>query len=118
MLYNEFIEKMLVLMSYPIPRLRNAQERLAIQIELQNSYLFEIVEYFMMIKNEYKYNWDIFQNNGNNINKENGEKYMDFKNISHHYEFQEFYDYMITNKVFSYDDAEWLEDAIHEILIE
>jgi hypothetical protein len=43
---------------------------------------------------------------------------MNFNNISHFYEFQEFYDYMITNNIFNYDEAEWLEDAVHEILVE
>lgn len=116
MLFNKFIEKMLELMSYPIPRLKDSQTRLAIQLEVQTKYLAELVDYFMKIKDEYKYNWNIYQNNHNTIEK--GENYFNFNNISHFYEFQEFYDYMITNKIFNYDEAEWLEDAVHEILVE
>lgn len=113
MLYNEFIDKMLVLMSHPINRLRNPVERMTIQFNLQNTYLYKIFEYFMQIKTEYKYNWYIFQ-----CNENRNEKYLKFNNVSHYYEFQEFYDYMITNNVFNFDEAEWLEDAIHEILVE
>ena len=116
MLFNTFIDKMLDLMSNPIMRLRDSQERLTIQFQLQNTYLAEIVNYFMEIRKEYKYNWDCIQANHNTMEK--GENYMNFNNISHFYEFQEFYDYMITNKIFNYDEAEWLEDAVHEILVE
>ena len=76
MLFNTFIDKMLDLMSNPIMRLRDSQERLTIQFQLQNTYLAEIVNYFMEIKDEYKYNWNIYQNNHNTIEK--GENYFNF----------------------------------------
>jgi hypothetical protein len=116
MFFNEFIDKMLCLMAYPIPRLRNQQERLSIQLEIQNNYLFNIVKYFIQIKLEYKYDWNLYQNNYNELLKNN--KYTKFKNITHFNEFQEFYNYMITKNIFNYDEAEFIEDAIHEILVE
>jgi uncharacterized membrane protein len=115
MLFNEFIDKMLCLMAYPIPRLRNQQEKLSIQFEIQNDYLYKIVMYFIQIQQEYKHNWVLYQNNHNQIQKTEKKK---FKNINNFNEFQQFYEYMIKNKIFNYDEAEWIEDAIHEILVE
>lgn len=100
-------------MSAPIPRLRNSQERLTIQIELQNNYIFSLINYFMMLKPEYKYNWDMMQQRYSS----HGD-YAKFHNISKFSEFQEFHNYMITNNIFNFVEAEWLEDAIHEILVD
>ena len=115
MLYNEFIEKMLDIMSAPIPRLRNSQERLAIQIKLQNTYVFNLLNYFMMLKPEYKYNWDMMQSR--TYNALQGD-YLRFNNISKFSEFQDFHNYLITNNIFNVEEAEWLDDAIHEILVD
>jgi hypothetical protein len=113
MLFNEFIDKMLDNMSAPIPRLRNPLERLTIQFELQNDYVFNFINYFMMLLPEYRYNWHIMQKN----DSLNGD-YLSFHNISNFSEFIEFHNYMVTHNIFNFDEAEWLEDAIHEILVE
>ncbi len=100
-------------MSAPIARLRNSQERLTIQIELQNTYIFTLINYFMMLKPVYKYNWDMMQQRYSSYGD-----YAKFHNISKFSEFQEFHNYMITNNIFDFVEAEWLEDAIHEILVD
>jgi len=113
MLCNEFITKMLELMSNPIPRLRNPQESLCIQIELQNYYVSNLIKYFIMLMPEYKYNWDILQ-----IMENRGEIYNNFTSIENIYEFQEFRSYLLAQNIFNHDEVNWLEDAIHEILVE
>jgi hypothetical protein len=108
-------------MSAPIPRLRNSQERLAIQLELQNTYIFNLINYFIMIKLEYKYNWDNMQKKNTFQGAFQGAfqgDYLSFHNISKFSQFMEFHNYMITNNIFDFEEAEWLEDAIQEILVE
>jgi hypothetical protein len=113
MLCNEFITKMLELMSNPIPRLRNPQESLSIQIELQNNYVNNLIKYFIMLMPEYKYNWNILQTMENR-----GEIYNNFTSIENNYEFQEFRLYLLAQNLFNYNEIDWIEDAIHEILVE
>lgn len=104
---------MLILMSNPIARLRNTQECLYIQIELQNNYVNNLIKYLIMLMPEYKYNWDILQ-----IMENRGEIYNNFTSIENIYEFQEFRSYLLTQNIFSHEEIDWLEDAIHEILVE
>jgi hypothetical protein len=113
MLFNEFIDKMLSLMSMPIPRLRNTQECLAIQLELQNNYVSNLVKYFIMLMPEYKYNWENLQHKGHSTST-----YVNFKSIDKYMEYNAFHTYLLANNIFNLDEVEWLEDAIHEILVE
>ena len=113
MLCNAFIAIILELMSNPIPRLRDPLERLSIQIELQTDYIYRFVKYFIMIMPEYKYNWDILQ-----IMENRGEIYNNFTSIENIYQFQEFRSYLLAQNIFNYEEIVWLEDAIHEILVE
>ena len=113
MLFNEFIDKMLLLMSNLIPRLRNPQECLAIQLELQNNYVSNLVKYFIMLMPEYKYNWKNLQHKGHSTSM-----YVNFKSIDKYMEFYELHTYLLANNIFNLEEVEWLEDAIHEILVE
>lgn len=122
MLFNEFIEIMLKSMSYPIIRLQNPQECLAIQLNLHNDYIYNLVNSIINLIPEYKYNWYkmvyVNANNINNISIINRRINLhNFRFIDKYYEFQELYDYIITNNIFTIEEADWLEDAIHEILV-
>jgi hypothetical protein len=66
-----------------------------------------------MLMPEYKYNWDILQ-----IMENRGEIYNNFTSIENIYEFQEFRSYLLAQNIFNHDEVDWLEDAIHEILVE
>ena len=113
MLCNDFIDKMLSLMSNPIPRLRNSLECLHIQIELQNNYVYNLINYFIMLMPEYKYNWESMQ-----IMENRGQIYKNFNSIEKCYKFQDFHSYLLNHNIFNQEEAVWLEDAIHEILVE
>jgi len=114
MSFNDFISAMLNLLAQPIKRLRNPLESLSIQIDLQNNTIFRIIHYFIKIKPKYKYMWETqMLEQRDNYNKSNN-----FQSIDNYNEFKEFYSYMITNNIFSYEEAEWLEDAIHDILVD
>jgi len=114
-LFNEFIDKLLSLLANTIPRLRNAQECLLIQNILQNDCVCNLINNLIIIIPEYKNNWNRLQNKENYID-------IDFANnftpINNFYEFQTFYDYVLTHNIFNHEEADWLDDAIHEILVE
>ena len=105
---NVFIDKLLELMSNPIQRLEDSQERLYIQLSLQNDYIYNLINHFIKILPTYKYSWNLFQS----------QKIVSFTNIDTCYEYLALRDYLLTNNIFNNDEVLWLDDAIHEILVE
>lgn len=109
MLCNEFIDKFLYYMSLPNPRLQNDIIRLHIQMELQDADLFSLIEELIMIIPEYKYCWKNVESrkieNNNIIQISNMEQY------------RVFYNYISNKGLFSNDEIEWFDDAIHNVLI-
>jgi hypothetical protein len=105
---NKFIDKILLKLSLTNPRLQCPITRLHIQIEMQYSTIQFIINYLIMLQPEYRYNWK--------INKHAEYKCMLYLcNIP---AFEELKTYMTKEKLLSFDEADWLDDAIHEILVD
>jgi len=106
MLCNDFISKFLNIMSYPCKRLRDDYTKLHIQLELNNQVIFECIEYFISIQSEYQYKWQLAELN---ISRDT----FDIINTN---EYQKFYKFIDSKGLFTYNELEWIEDAIHDIL--
>ena len=105
---NKFIDSVLHKLSLANPRLRCPITRLHIQIEMQCPNVQNLIEYFLMLQPDYQYHWNLYRNI-NNIQGYN------LTNIS---AFEHLKDYMTYQKLLSFDEADWLEDAIHETLLD
>jgi hypothetical protein len=105
---NQFIDKLLKLLSLVNPRLRCPITKLHIQIEMQYYNVQSLINYFIMLQPEYKYNWKLYHNVNPKVE-------IFLTNIS---AFNELKDYMTREKLLTLDEAEWLEDALHETLID
>ena len=104
---KRLIELMLGNLAKPNPRLRCPITRLHIQIEMQYPSVQSLITYFTMIQPEYKYHWNQYPTTNaiRGFNLTNFSEYTALKN------------YMTGQKLITHDEAEWLEDAIHETLV-
>ena len=109
MLVNEFITLLLNKLELTVPRVRDACLKLHIQIELQNDFAFNLINYFIMLQPEYKYHWELIESNIVNTN---------FLEISKLGEFLDLQMYFVSNNLLEPYEAIWLEDAIHEVLVD
>lgn len=107
MLCNDFIINFLNFMSYLCTRLQDDSIKLHIQIELNNHQIFTYINFFQNIKNEYQYKWHQVELN---VSK-------DTYDIVKTKEYKGFYKFITDKKLFTNDELEWVEDAIHEVLI-
>jgi hypothetical protein len=97
---NKFIEKFLMNLSLANPRLRCPLTRLHIQIEMQSPRVQSLIQYFLMLQQEYQSN------------------HICGYNLTNIAEFIKLKDYLIDQKLLYFDEADWLEDAIHETLFD
>ena len=104
---NKFIDRVLLRLSLVNSRLRCPLTRLHIQIEMQYPSVLSLIQYFLMLQPEYKYHWNLYPNT-NHIRSYN------LTNIS---AFEQLKNYLTGQKLLSFDEADWLEDAIHETLL-
>ena len=93
-------------MSYPCKRLRDDYTKLQIQIELNNHIIFECINYFLSIQSEYQYKWQLAELN---ISKDT----IDIVNTN---EYKKFYNFITNKQIFTYNELEWIEDAIHDVM--
>ncbi len=105
---NKFIDKVLYKLSLVNPRLRCPLTRLQIQIEMQYPEVLFMIQYFIMLQPEYKYCWT------QNCKLELAHSY----NLIIIPEFLHLKEYFISRNLLNSDEADWLEDAIHETLID
>ena len=105
---NDFIIQLLDKLSLVNPRLRCPITRLQIQIEMQYPSVLFIIEYFLMLKPEYQYNWS------HCINPQNYKAII----IAELPAFEDLKTYITEQKLLTYDEAGWLDDAIHETLLD
>jgi hypothetical protein len=93
-------------MSYPCNRLRDDYIKLQIQIELNNQIIFDCIDFFQSIQNEYQRKWRLVELNVSR----------DTYDIVKTRGYQNFYKFITSKKLFTYNELEWVEDAIHEVL--
>jgi hypothetical protein len=105
---NKFIDKVLYKLSLVNPRLQCSLTRLYIQIELQYDFLQLIIQYFLTLQPKYQDYW-------NQHNLRNQIQCYYLTNIP---EFIQLKEHMTGQKILSHDEADWLEDAIHETLLD
>ncbi len=108
---NKFIEKVLEKLSEISPRLECSITRLQIQIELQYGYIQQLIAFFLMLQPEYSYNWS-------RIDKNEVISPKIILDITQFGEFFNLYNYMLDRQLLTTDEAIWLEDAIHDTLLE
>ena len=106
MLCNDFIAKFLNIMSYPCTRLRDDYTKLHIQIELNNQAVFDCIDFFTSIQNEYQRKWHLVELNLSR----------DTYDIVRTVRYQQFYKFITSKNLFTYNELEWVEDAIHEVM--
>ena len=110
--YEIFLDKLLELLSWPNSRLRNLNIRNQISrnlLVLYNTYIPEIhntIKYFITIRSSYKHLWN------------NGKPYREFIEINKMQEYMILYQYLACNNYLYLEELEWLDDAIHEVLLE
>jgi hypothetical protein len=104
---NGFVDKMLAKLALVNPRLRCPLTRLHIQIEMQYPIVRSIIQYFLMLQAEYRYHWNLYPT----TNAISG------YNLIQIQAFIQLRDHMTGQKLLTFDEADWLEDAIHETLI-
>ena len=105
---NKFIDTILNKLSLANPRLRCPLTRLHIQIEMQYPSVQSLIQYFLMLQPEYQYHWNLYPNT-NNIRGYNLINIPAFIQLKNH---------LTGQKLLSFDEADWLEDAIHETLMD
>lgn len=105
---NKFIDKVLINLSLANPRLQCPLTRLHIQIEMQSPNVQFLIQYFLMLQQEYQYNWHMYAIS-NHIGGYN------LTNIS---AFAQLKDYMTSQKLLYFNEADWLEAAIHDTLLD
>lgn len=104
---NQFIDVLLANLSLENARLWCPIIRLQIQIDMQYPYVIELINYFLMVKPEYMYNWKNQQNKTDLL-----KNYL--TNLSQFVDLKKF---MIKKHLITKDEAIWLDDAIHKTLI-
>lgn len=104
---NNFIDKVLLKLSLVNIRLRCSLTRLHIQIEMQSPYILSLIQDFIILQPEYQFIW--------NLNNKNYIPAYDLTNIP---AFVQLKDYLTGQNLLSFDEAEWLDDAIHETLLD
>jgi hypothetical protein len=110
MIINTFISQLLDKLSNISPRLEDSTIKLHIQIELQDEYAMNLLNYFVMLQPEYKYHWILLKNNNFRQQK--------ILEIAKLVEFIDLQIYLISNNLLNKDEILWLDDAIHEVLID
>ena len=123
---NEFLVKLLNLLATQIVRLQDPLIKLQIQIELNKNDVFEIIQYFIDISGKYKEFWDhlnrniklmeITQYNNSIVSINNND--INTYQIQNSREFRYLHEYLLKNKIFNSEELEWLDDAIHDILVD
>jgi len=123
---NEFLVKLLNLLATQIVRLQDPVIKLQIQIELNKNDVFEIIQYFIDISGKYKEFWDhlnrniklmeITQYNNSIVSINNND--INTYQIQNSREFRYLHEYLLKNKIFNSEELEWLDDAIHDILVD
>jgi hypothetical protein len=107
---NKFLQTMIDKMSFPIPRLRKPEEQITVILQLYTEEIFQIISFILIKKSEYKYNWSniktlCYQNNYTEDNEL--KKYINYlKEMS------------INCNAMNFEEADWIDDAVHEILID
>ena len=124
---NKFIEKFLMNLSLANPRLRCPLTRLHIQIEMQSPSVQSLIQYFLMLQPEYQYN---LRNLGSLKTSSvlnmsvldntllTNTSVLDNTLLTNIAEFVQLKDYLTGQKLLYFDEADWLEDAIHETLLD
>jgi hypothetical protein len=112
MLANEFIDKLLQKLSYVIPRLQDSITRLQIQFEMQDIHILEHINYFISIMLEYKYKWDLIT-----LSKITYQE-IDIPYIYTLPQYIELLNILREKKILLDTEAIWLDDAIHEVIID
>lgn len=105
---NKFIEIVLYKLSLTNLRLRCPLTRLHIQIEMQYPSVQNLIYYFLTFQSEYRYHWNLHPNTNQICGY----------NLTNILAFQQLKNYMVGQKLISFDEADWLEDAIHETLVD
>jgi len=105
---NKFIDKMLLKLALVNPRLRCPLTRLHIQIEMQYPRCQSIIHYFLMLQPEYQYHWNLYPN----TNRIRG------YNLTQMPIFEQLNNYLTGQKLLTFDEVDWLDDAIHETLLD
>ena len=123
---NDFLVKLLNLLATQIVRLQDPLIKLQIQIELNKNDVFEIIQYFIDISGKYKEFWDhlnrniklieITQYNNSIVSINNND--INTYQIQNSREFRYLHKYLLKNKIFNSEELEWLDDAIHDILVD
>ena len=123
---NDFLVKLLNLLATQIVRLQDPLIKLQIQIELNKNDVFEIIQYFIEISGKYKEFWDhlnrniklmeITQYNNSIVSINNND--INTYQIQNSREFRYLHEYLLKNKIFNSEELEWLDDAIHDILVD
>jgi hypothetical protein len=109
MLVNEFISNLLNTLGLAVPRIRDSMVKLHIQFELQNDLVFHLLNYFIMLQPEYKYNWNLLENNISNDN---------YKQISEMSQYLDLQMYLVSKQLLDSNEVIWLDDTIHQVLID
>ena len=105
---NKFIDSVLLRLSLANPRLRCPLTRLHIQIEMQYPSVMSLIEYFLILQPEYKYHWNSHHGIYRPYN-------LNLTNIS---QFEKLRNHLTGQKLLTFDEADWLDDAIHETLLD
>jgi len=105
---NKFIDRVLLRLSLANPRLRCPQTRLHIQIEMQYPSVMSLIEYFLILQPEYRHLWNYHPRP--NINQ--------LYNLTNMSQFEKLRNHLTGQKLLTFDEADWLDDAIHETLLD
>ena len=104
---NKFIDRMLLKLSLVNPRLRCPLTKLHIQIEMQYSRCQSLIQHFLILQPEYRYHWNVLTNTN----------HIRCYNLIQMPIFKELQNYLTGQQLLTFDEADWLEDTIHEILV-
>jgi hypothetical protein len=108
MAVNSFINNILTALSIPFPRLEEPLNQLHILTEMMNPKAFSLINYFLMLAPEYRYNWQLI------IQREIETSYLEIDKLP---QFQILRSYMVSKGLLTEYEAEFLDDAIHEVLV-
>jgi hypothetical protein len=101
---SKFIEKMIELISYPEPRLRNPGIQLSILVELHTPQIQDIVNLLLSKKDYYKRTWDNMLITGS---FDDDIILLHISNLKAK---------ILAKGVMSLEESNWIDDAVHEIL--
>lgn len=109
-----FIKNLINILSWPNQRLQDSDIQtnlihvLTIRLTLD---IQDVIKYFIDIKSEYKKIWNNIDQNIS-INERKIEK-----DISVMPQYMILYQYLASNNYLLIDELEWLDDALHEVLV-